>query len=272
MDYIQQAIDKARQERQGRIGRDIEERTQTPGADIASIAPRDQAAAPTSIQYTQTRRVEVPKSELADRRLFAAMAHDRRAEPYRQLRTQVLKKMRANGWQTIAVTSPNPNAGKTLTAVNLAISLSQEVNQTVLLVDLDLRNPSIAGTLGIDPGRGIIAHLEGRAPVSDVLVNPGFERLVILPGKPGNVFRSEMLSSPEMKALLEDLTSRYESRLIIFDLPALLDDDDALVFAPFVDTTLLVVEDGATPQADVERALTLMEGINLMGTVLNKVR
>lgn len=273
MDYIQQAIDKARQERQGRIGQGPEERGEASrGTDIPSIARRETGPTPTRIHYTQTRRAQVPEAELEERRLFAALPHDRRAEPYRQLRTQVLKKMRDNGWQTIAITSPNPDAGKTLTAVNLAISLSQEVNQTVLLVDLDLRNPSVAQTLGIDPGPGIIAHLEHQAPVADTLVNPGFERLVVLPGTTGSAFRSELLSSPEMKQLLEDLTSRYESRIILFDLPALLADDDALVFAPYVDATLLVVEDGATPRAEVERTLALLEGVNLLGTILNKVR
>ena len=275
MDYIQQAIDKARQERQGRIGRDVLERPETPAAaDIASIAPRISTGTgiPTRISYTQTRQCAVPASELDDRRLFAAMPNDKRAEPYRQLRTQALKKLRANGWQTVAVTSPNPDAGKTLTAVNLAISLSQEVNQTVLLVDLDLRNPSVADTLGIAPGPGLMGHLQDGVPIAETLVNPGFERLVVLPGTSGRAFRSEILSSPEMKTLLDDLTSRYESRIIIFDLPALLSDDDALVFAPYVDTTLFVVEDGVSSRSDVERALALLEGNNLLGTVLNKVR
>lgn len=272
MDYIQQAIDKARQERQGRIGGEVIERApqNKDSADHISIRKTIKPV-PTSISYTQTRKVQFPENEIENKRLFAALPNDRRAEPYRQLRTQVLKKMRANGWQTLAVTSPNSHAGKTLTAVNLAISLSQEVNQTVLLVDLDLRNPSVGHVLGVDSGPGLLEVLRGECEVADILINPGLERLVILPGTVGEAVRSETLSSPEMKTLLDDLISRYESRLILFDLPALLDDDDAMVFAPYVDTTLLVVEDGVTLKEDVERSLGLLEGVNLLGTVLNKV-
>jgi protein-tyrosine kinase len=92
-----------------------------------------------------------------------------------------------------------------------------------------------------------------------------------LPSLPGS-YRSELLSSPQMAALLSDIVTRYESRLIIFDLPALLDDDDALVFAPYADATLLVVEDGVSKRSEIERSLQLLEGTRLLGTVLNKVR
>src|SRR5690625_2026841 len=118
MDYIQQAIDKARQERQCRIGQAPRE-GQPPDRVTPLGRPEAPPAQPTRISYTQTRRVEIPKHQLEERRLFAAMPDDRRAEPYRQLRTQVLRNMRANDWQTIAITSPNSHAGKTLTAANL---------------------------------------------------------------------------------------------------------------------------------------------------------
>ncbi|MEE8059768.1 MAG: CpsD/CapB family tyrosine-protein kinase [Pseudomonadales bacterium] len=269
MDYIQQAIDKARDERQGKIGQEREERA----ADTAPVVAKNgavQKGVLSDINYTKTRQVELNEAALRQNRVIAGFNFDKRAEPYRQLRTQVLQKLRSNSWKTLAITSPNENAGKTLTAVNLAISLSMEVNQTVMLVDLDLRSPKVLKTLAIDVEQGLVDHLKGEVSVEDILVNPDFERLVILPGKADPNYSSEILSSPEMTALLNDLTHRYESRIIIFDLPALLSNDDALVFTPFVDAALLVVEDGITTPDEVERALQLLEGTHLLGTILNK--
>ena len=97
-----------------------------------------------SIKYSQTRVVTLTNDELKARNIVAGLTHDDRSEPYRQLRTQLLKKMREDNLRTLAITSPNEGNGKTLTAINLAISLAKEVNQTVMLVDLDLRHPSIA--------------------------------------------------------------------------------------------------------------------------------
>jgi len=263
MDFIQKAIDKAREQRQQHPHDESRPKPE----------PREpQGRLPQKFEYTQTRSVKPSPERMRQQRLIAGLQHDQRADAYRQLRTQVLRKFRENGWRTLAVTSPNPKAGKTLTALNLAISLSMEVNQTVLLVDLDLRHSSILEKLGIEAQYGLTDYLEGRAPLSDVLINPGFERLVILPIRPSGQYRSELLSSPQMAELLQDLISRYESRLIIFDLPALLDDDDALVFAPYADATLLVVEDGISQRSDIQRSLQLLEGTRLLGTVLNKVR
>jgi protein-tyrosine kinase len=269
MDYIQLAIDKAREERQGNIGQEREERsTDAQPSDVAS-APQKKGA-PGTINYTQTQQVKLNDDVLRNNRVVAGFSYDQRAEPYRQLRTQVLQKLRANNWKTLAITSPNENAGKTLTAVNLAISLSKEVNQTVLLVDLDLRNPGVLNTLAINVENGIVDHLKGEASLGDIMVNPGMERLVILPGKANPSYSSEILSSPEMTTLLEDLTNRYDSRILIFDLPALLVNDDALTFTPYVDAALLVVEEGKTTPEEVARALQLLEGTSLLGTILNK--
>mgnify|MGYP000014664459 CR=1 FL=1 len=267
MDYIQQAIDKARDQRQGKIGQPKQaEASAEQQASVSTAAD----GVPENINYTKTRQVELNEQVLRKNRIVANAKFDKRAEPYRQLRTQVLQKLRANSWKTLAVTSPNRGAGKTVTAVNLAISLSKEVNQTVMLVDLDLRHPNVLNVLGINAEQGLMDHLKGQASVADILVNPSLERLVLLPGKVDADYNSEILSSPAMKSLINDLTSRYESRIIVFDLPALLENDDALAFIPAVDAALLVVEDGMTTAEELERSMQLLEGTNMVGTILNK--
>lgn len=272
MDYIQQAIDKAREERQSKIGNaDADGEASQASEPSRLTAPRDEKGVPQGINYTQTQTQELSSKILKDNRIVASLKGDQRTEHYRQLRTQVIQKMRANSWKSLAITSPNENAGKSTTAVNLAISLSKEVNQTVLLVDLNLRNPSVAQLMGIPVENGLIDHLINDVPVSELLINPGLERLVILPGREDSAYSSEMLSGPAMKSLVEDLTSRYESRIIIFDLPALLVNDDALAFIPAVDSALMVVENGKTTEEEIKRSLELLEGTSLLGTLLNKL-
>ena len=269
MDYIQQAIEKARDERQGNIG----QKAESSGQKRSEVGEQSgQGGVPETINYTTTRKETVSRKVLKANRIVAGFESDPTTDAYRQLRTQTLQKLRANGWKTLGITSPGENAGKTVTALNLAISLSKEVNQTVLLVDMDLRSPGIMDALGLSTEYGIVDHLNDDISISDIMVTPGFERLVILPSKQDDRYSSELLSAPKMKTLLNDLTSRYDSRLIIFDMPSLLVNDDALVFTPFVDAMLLVVEDGASSEHDIHRSMELLDGTELLGTVLNKMQ
>ena len=213
-------------------------------------------------------------AEFRQRRIVAGLEDDDRVEPYRQLRTQLLKTMHDNKWSTLAVTSAHELAGKTLTAVNLAICISRDVNHTVLLVDLDLRTPTAHEKFNVEVKHGLIDYLSGRVRLEDALVYPGFQRLVVLPGRPVGRYSSEILSSPQMAQFMSDYCSeRNPSRIIIFDLPPLLRNDDALLFTPSVDATLLVVEDGVTTREQLEHSLALLKGrSNFIGTILNKAR
>ncbi len=269
MERVQEALERARQQRQGVIGSKTDARGNAT-AYVGGAGSRAERSELTEINYTATQKVELSDVVLRDNRIIAGFEQDRRVEAYRQLRSQVLRKMGSENWHTLAITSPGENAGKTLTAINLAISLSRDVNQTVLLVDLDLRKPSIHNTLGIDVEFGIVDYLEDRAKLEDLLFNPGFDRLVVLPGTPQGDYASELLSSPRMHGLMQELTQRYESRIIIFDLPPLLRNDDALILTPKVDTNLLVVEEGVSTADDIHKCLHLLEGSHLLGTILNK--
>ena len=286
MERIQEAIEKARRERQGNIGSaqwseeepkreslSSNKAIEKPVTEPVQKKPSSDASASIRVNYSQTRTVKLDDEELKDRRIVAGFAHDKRSEPYRQLRGQILNKFRQNNWQTLAITSPNSGGGRTLTAMNLAISLSLEVNQTVLLVDLDLRQPGVASCLGVnDVEYGIVDYINGTQNLENILIHPGFERLVLLPGTPQGAFTSEILSSPEMKTVKDELVARYPGRLIIFDLPSVLSHDDALVFAPSCDATLMVIEEGGTKKAELERAYQLLDGCNIIGSVLNKVK
>lgn len=223
-----------------------------------------------NIEYTETRSVSVPQSILSENRLIAGNRADPRASAFRMLRTQVLQAMRENEWTSLAITGPTNGIGKSLVATNLAVSISFEVNQTVLLVDVDLRRPTIHKYFDFEPDAGLLDYLNGEVELKQILINPVFKRLVLLPGRSTTSESSEMLSSPRMTNLVKELKSRYQSRIIIFDLPPLLNIDDALVFLPNVDATLLVVENGKNTHSEVQNSMRILEGTNLIGTVLNK--
>lgn len=221
------------------------------------------------VPYTRTVRFVLDEEFVRERRVVPGTDDDAATNSYRMLRTQVLRKLKENGWNVLAVTSPRRGAGKSLTALNLAFSLAQDMNQTVLLVDADLREPAIHRYLGYEPALGLSDYLRDRVPLERLLVNPNVERLVVLPGRESVANSSEMLASARMRDLVQELKRRYADRVVVFDVPALLDSDDALAFSPNVDALLLVVREGRTRKADVTRAVSVIEGVPLLGTVLN---
>ena len=209
---------------------------------------------------------------LREQRVIAASVHDERVGAYRRLRTLLLKTMRENSLTTLAITSAHEGAGKSLTAANLAISLSRDVSTTVLLVDLDLYTPTIHEKLNFKPEVGLVDYLEGRAKLEDILFDPGIDDLMVLAGRPAGKQSSELLASPRMQSLIHDLCRQEVGNITIFDLPPLLRNDDAILFAPYADATLIVVEDGVTTDTQLQNALRLLEKANVIGTVLNKAR
>lgn len=261
MERIKEALERARKERQGQ-------------GDVATASVGAEAQAkPDSlkdIQYTQTRVIDVSPDLLKDKRVVAMQQNDVVKDAYKMLRTQILQRMRENGWNTLAITSPGVGEGKTLTAVNLAISLASEGNQTVLLVDLDLRRPGIHTLFSHQPEKGISDYLTDNTPLSEILFNPGIDRLVVVPAGAPMVDSSELLSTQRMTDLVTELKQRYPSRLVLFDLPPLLVTDDALAFLPNVDAALMVVEEGKTQEEDLLHAVELLQGTAVLGTVLNK--
>ncbi len=205
------------------------------------------AASSIAVAYTQTKTVSLTPSVLETNRVIAAKLDHPLTDVYRALRTQVLQALKQLNKSTLGITSTKHGEGKTLTAVNLAIAIAMDVNQTVLLVDADLRHPGVADCLGIKPSLGLSDCLTGKATISDCLI----------------------LASPQMSQLTRELKNRYPDRLIIYDLPPVLTLGDTIGFLPSIETTLLVVRDGVTRAAEFSRVLDLLSNRNLIGTVLN---
>jgi capsular exopolysaccharide synthesis family protein len=241
--------------------------------DVQPMAPSASLSAElssTGMRYRLTKVIDVPQAVLLEKRLIAAVPGHKNREAYRMLRTRVLQALRNNGWNSVAVTGPASGCGKTLTAINLAISLAAEVSSTVLLVDLDMRSPSVHQYFNYQPEQGLSDYLKTDMPLHQILFSPGIERLVVLPGRETVVNSAETLRSPRMVALVNELKTRYPDRIVVFDLPPILAADDALAFAPYTESVLMVAEAGNTRKEDLQKAYDLLKGTPLLGTVLNR--
>jgi protein-tyrosine kinase len=220
--------------------------------------------------YAKIQTGTVDPEVLRHNRIIMGTHNDPRADIFRVLRTNVLKQLRQNHWNSFAVTSATPGAGKTMIAVNLAIAIAMEEDRNVLLVDTDLRRPSVGHYLGLECDFGLIDCLTGDRSLYEACVNPGIERLLVMPGKDSFDNSSELVSSRKMLHLIKEIKSRYESGIVIFDLPPLFAADNALLLMPHADAVLFVVEDGKNTPDELQQAMYILEDVNLLGLVLNK--
>ncbi len=195
------------------------------------------------------------------------------AEQFKMLRTLIFNRTRSQGWSTIQITGFGAGEGKSLIATNLAISIARDSRQTTLLVDLDFRNPSIHTLLGLDPKvRGLTSFFADEAGLEEILINPGIEKLTVLPAG-GRVLQApELMGSSRMEALVKELKERYEDRYIIFDTPPMNGLPDALVFSEYVDSIIMVARAGHTSRTSVENAMDMVPREKVLGVIFNGVK
>lgn len=276
MSKLKKALEKAKASRGGDLYTSIGEME-----GLAAVGQRGRAAVTDRCEievcYSRTKVETVDLKTLRKNKIISLFQEDGITDQIKTLRTQILMKLREVGGNTILVTSANPSEGKTFTAINLGVSIAQELDRTVLIVDADLRNPSVHhydfanDFFGIHISEGLAHYLMGQVEVADILLNPGIEKLTILPGGRPLPNSAEVLGSPRMESLIKEMKSRYRSdRVIIFDSPAILVCPDPLVLASFVDGILLVVEEERTTAADLKRCMELLKDRLILGAVLNK--
>lgn len=196
--------------------------------------------------------------------------HDPMLSAYRVLRTRVLQKMQTEGWRTLAVVSPNSGAGKTVTAINLAIAIGSKQGSRAMLVDLDFYRPSIARYLGLNEPPSILDFFEGRKSLRDVTLRPDLPDVLLAANERVSRRGAEFLTSPRADELIDRGLNEFNSRVIIFDISPLLGCDDAISFLPKVDCVLLVAASGNTRVSEIRDARRLLGKANLVGSVLNK--
>jgi Mrp family chromosome partitioning ATPase len=189
---------------------------------------------------------------------------------YKILRTRLLQRLSANQWRSVAVTGTESGQGKTLTAINLSIALAQDPNTSVCLVDLDLQRPQLGTQMGMGFELGLGDYLLGECQAEQIMYQSNYPQLVIIPNSKRFEHSSEVLAGARMLDLLRIIEAEMPRHIVIFDMPPLLLADDVLTFAPHVDGVLLILAEGLTQRASVEKAKELLGDMNLVGVVLNR--
>ena len=261
---LRKALQKAERERQ-------ESGIETKLKPVRSPHKIVQKAAWTPPVYYESKSLKPAVGQMQKNRCICLYPNCPESEEYKVLRTQILQRTNKNGWRTIMITSPRSGDGKTVTAINLAITLAREHNQTVLLVDCDLRSPTIYQYMGLKCDGGLGDYLTGRLPLNKLIVWPGIEKLTVISGGKGVAQEStELLGSQLMHSLVQEMKERYDDRYILFDVPPILEGADAMVFAPLVDSIIMVAEIGRTPIVDAKKSLELIPKEKFLGFALNR--
>jgi non-specific protein-tyrosine kinase len=229
------------------------------------------------ISYSDTKVKKIDDHILRKGKVISLFHDIDKVDEIKTLRTQVLNHLNEVGGNSILITSSNPCEGKTFTAINLGVSIAQQLDLTVLLVDADLRKHNkhhkdfATDFFGTDMTEGLSNYLLGQAKIPDLLVNPGIERLVLLPAGRPLPNSAELLGSPRMVRLVQDIKNRYcDDRIIIFDSSSILGCADPLVLSRYVDGILFVVEHEKTTTAQLKKSMELLKGKPILGTVVNK--
>ncbi len=259
MDRIRQAVLRAREDQPKNV----------------SVSPRPTIAAANADPAQRTapledfQEVECDFSNFGRNRIISN-EQDPVLNSYRVLRTRVLQKMDENGWKTIAVASPASGAGKSVTAINLAIAIGSKHGSRSTLIDLDFYRPSVARYLGLEEFPSTLDYFEGKKTLKEVTVRPNLPNTLVLANERVSRRGAEHLTSARADEMIDRAVNEYQSRAVIFDMSPLLGCDDTLAFLPKIDCILLIAASGQTRVAELKESKRLLEDANLIGTVLNK--
>lgn len=283
MERIQSAIARAREERARRLAEGPPPAAPAPAAPAALMpaAAEGQASATVAPAPEADRAVEAAWNALAPLRIDPArLARSRissydagpAAAPYDLLRTRILQQCRASSWRRIGITSPGPGCGKSTLALNLAFSFARQRETRAIVVEADLRRPSLAGMLGLRGAGGVAAVLDGSQPFARHALRHGTNLALLLADGPARN-PAELLHGPNIGAVLRAVEAAYAPAVMLFDLPPLFAADDVLAFAPQLDGVLIVAAAERTTVDEVDAAeRDLAPHVSVMGVVLNKCR
>jgi protein-tyrosine kinase len=193
-------------------------------------------------------------------------------DSYRILRTRLRSRLDTDRLASVGFISAGPDEGKSLTAINLALSFANEKRRNVFLIDLDLRNPSVCPYFGVAPKVELGNCLARTAQPEDAFFTVGIDNLVLAGGISSYENSSELLGGTGLAELIEFVGRFDPHALLLVDLPPLLQSADAMVVAPHLATMLLVVSDGVTRRENLARAAEMLTGMTMAGVVLNRSR
>jgi len=220
------------------------------------------------------RKCSLDFDRLASRRIFVGADDERYAVKghavYKALRTSVLRQLDLHQLNSLMVVGPTQNVGKTLTAINIALAMARNQEKRVLLVDLDLRSPSIHKELGFESSGDIVDVAEGRKKLREVLVDPGIDRLTVLPAIRRWEDSAERLMTSNMHTVFDRLRA-IKQCIVVYDTPPILGCDDVAAIHEKLGACLMVVRQNVTTKRELERSLgSLGSATRLLGVTINR--
>lgn len=276
---VKDALDRAKRLRQARLSEQKSPYEGPPGVLGTSGQSEPRPAMQEVVRrqpahFEPLRTVEISASACEQNRVLLS-DEQLRAVPqadaaYRLLRGRVQQRLKRNNWFSLAVASPGQNDGKTLTALNLALSIAREKQRPVYVLDLDMRNPSVCAYLGIQDVRPLPDYFVGDAAPGDVLVQTSVPYLVVAGALRPVDGASEMLAGARFEELLSYIRLRSPDAVVILDLPPVNVTDEALVVAPRVDATIVVVSEGKTERNALARTLSVLSEYSVAGVIVNR--
>jgi capsular exopolysaccharide synthesis family protein len=276
---IQDALERAkllRKTREGsRAARDERARVSLDDtALVAVVHEPEMIESEPAVHYGPLERIEFDlevcskNNVLVTDEQLAASSHA--AAAFRLMRGRVLHRMRAGKWSCVGITSAGAGEGKTMTTINLAISIAREKQRMVYVLDLDMRRPSVLERVGCRPPNQLSEYFAGAREPEQVLYETSVENLVIAGVTSPVQGPSELLASRKLEALLKYIRRRSPGALIIIDLPPVASTDEALVVAPRTDAMFLVVSEGLTRRESLAKAVDLLSDFTVAGVILNR--
>jgi receptor protein-tyrosine kinase len=247
---------------------------------VTAIALTGQSITSEFPEYNHDKIVEVDQEVLRDAGLIAPEYHEKMlADQFREIKRPLIasaygkRVAQVEDGNLIMISSAMPGEGKTFTSLNLALSIAQEQDLTVLLVDADVAKPQISEIFGISEVPGLLDILEGQPRALEALiVRTNIEGLSILPAGAPRTNATELLSGSRMDNVVQQLATRFPQRVIVFDTPPLLQTSEAKVLANLAGQVILVVKAESTPQGAVAEALHILGDEKAVSLVLNQSR
>lgn len=216
-------------------------------------------------------KVFSPTSEDMRENRIVGFNSTRVARPFSLLRTQFEKKLKANKWRLVGVTSATPGAGKSFLSANLASTLSRLPDRMTYLIDLDLHRGSVAENFALTKGKGINDFLSGEVnDLNEIGLKVEGSNLAIFPTFVGDYDSTELLSGERFLQLIGALRLLPEDAFIICDLPPVFANDDTMVIMQKLDAYMLVVEQGITNERQVRDTVRMLDPSPCLGSVLNR--
>lgn len=193
------------------------------------------------------------------------------SRPFSLLRSQLIKRMRTNGYKIVGITSPAPGAGKSFLSANIAASLSRLPSLKTLAFDLDVRRASLAANFGLTGKGGLEDFLAGGTDdLAKVGCSVAGTNLSLFPCFPNDLETVDLLASDRFAAFVKALKKLPDDTIVIFDMPPVFANDDAMVVATMIDAYLMVVEQGRTSARQITDSMRLLEPAKCIGSVLNR--